>query len=56
MEIDTVVLATGAVAENSLEKILRNEKGLSVFAAGDCVKARNVMEAIYEGSKIGREI
>jgi NADH dehydrogenase FAD-containing subunit len=56
MGIDTVVLATGAVAENSLEKIFRNKKGLSVFAVGDCVKARNVMEAIYEGSKIGREI
>lgn len=56
MGIDTVVLATGAVAEDSLEKILRNKKGLSVFAVGDCVKARNVMEAIYEGSKIGREI
>jgi len=56
MEIDTVVLATGAVAEKSLEEIFRNEKGLSVFAVGDCVKARNVMEAIYEGSKIGREI
>ena len=56
MGIDTVVLATGAVAENSLEKILRNEKRFSVFAVGDCVKARNAMEAIYEGSRIGREI
>ena len=56
MGIDTVVLATGAVAENSLEKRLRNEKRFSVFAVGDCVKARTVMEAIYEGSKIGREI
>jgi 2,4-dienoyl-CoA reductase-like NADH-dependent reductase (Old Yellow Enzyme family)/thioredoxin reductase len=56
MGIDTVVLATGAVPENSLEKILRNEKRFSVFAVGDCVKARNAMEAIYEGSKIGREI
>ena len=56
MGIDTVVLATGAVAEKSLEKILRNEKRFSVFAVGDCVKARNAMEAIYEGSKIGRDI
>ena len=56
MAIDTVVLATGAVAENSLEKIIRNEKRFSLFAVGDCVKARNAMEAIYEGSKIGREI
>ena len=56
MGIDTVVLATGAVAEKSLEKIVRNEKRFSVFAVGDCVKARNAMEAIYEGSKIGREI
>jgi NADPH-dependent 2,4-dienoyl-CoA reductase/sulfur reductase-like enzyme len=56
MGIDTVVLATGAVAENSLEKKLRSEKRFSVFSVGDCVKARNAMEAIYEGSKIGREI
>ena len=56
MAIDTVVLATGAVAENSLEKIIRNEKRFSLFVVGDCVKARNAMEAIYEGSKIGREI
>jgi len=56
MAIDTVVLATGAVAEDSLEKTIRNEKRVTFFTVGDCVKARNVMEAIYEGSKIGREI
>jgi 2,4-dienoyl-CoA reductase-like NADH-dependent reductase (Old Yellow Enzyme family)/thioredoxin reductase len=56
MAIDTVVLATGAVSENSLEKTIRNHKKFTVFAVGDCVKARNAMEAIYEGSRVGREI
>lgn len=56
MAIDTVVLATGYVPDRSLEKAIGNDKGVTVFSIGDCVKARNALEAIYEGSRIGREI
>lgn len=54
--VDSVVLATGAKANESLWKALENKKMCNVFAVGDCVKAQNAMEAIYEGSKIAREI
>jgi NADH dehydrogenase FAD-containing subunit len=54
--VDTVVLATGAVANNSLWKAIKRKKNLAIFTIGDCVKARNAMEAIYEGSKTAREI
>jgi 2,4-dienoyl-CoA reductase-like NADH-dependent reductase (Old Yellow Enzyme family)/thioredoxin reductase len=54
--IDTVVLATGAVAEDRIRRAISENKRFEVFAVGDCVMARNAMDAIYEGSKIGREI
>lgn len=56
LEVDTVVLATGARANDSLWGALRDKKMVNVFAIGDCVKPRNAMEAIFEGSKIAREI
>ena len=56
MGVDTVVLATGARAEDSLWKAVEGKRGVKAFAVGDCVEARNAMEAIYEGSKIAREI
>jgi len=54
--LDTVVLATGAVANDSLWNATRAKRKGKVFSVGDCVKARNAMEAIYEASKIAREI
>ncbi len=54
--VNSVVLATGATANDSLSKMFGKKKGMKAFAIGDCVKAQNAMEAIYEGSKIGREI
>ncbi len=56
MGVDTVVLATGARAEDSLWRAVEGKRGVKAFAVGDCVEARNAMEAIYEGSKIAREI
>jgi len=56
MGVDTVVLATGARAEDSLWRAVEGRKGVKAFAVGDCVEARNAMEAIYEGSRIAREI
>ena len=37
-------------------KLRESRKMANIFPVGDCVKARNAMEAIYEGSKIAREI
>jgi pyruvate/2-oxoglutarate dehydrogenase complex dihydrolipoamide dehydrogenase (E3) component len=54
--LDTVVLATGAVSNDSLWNATRAKRKAKVFSVGDCVKARNAMEAIYEASKIAREI
>jgi 2,4-dienoyl-CoA reductase-like NADH-dependent reductase (Old Yellow Enzyme family)/thioredoxin reductase len=56
LRVDTVVLATGAAANNSLWNAIKANKKGRIFSVGDCVKARNAMEAIYEGSKIAREI
>lgn len=54
--VDTVVLATGAVANDSLWNAVRGKKREKVFPVGDCIKARNALEAIYEASKTAREI
>jgi len=54
--VDTVVLATGAVSNDSLWNAIRAKRKGKIFSVGDCVKARNAMEAIYEASKIAREI
>jgi 2,4-dienoyl-CoA reductase-like NADH-dependent reductase (Old Yellow Enzyme family)/thioredoxin reductase len=54
--VDTVILATGATANDSLWKAVKHKKIANTFAVGDCLQARNAMDAIYEGAKIGREI
>ncbi len=56
MKVDTVVLAVGAAPNDFLWRILKGTNRKNVFVIGDCIKARNVLEAIYEGSKIAREI
>ncbi len=54
-DIDTVVHAIPAVANNTLYKSLKgNFKEL--HAIGDCVAPRRIENAIYDGSKIGREL
>ena len=49
IEADTVVLASGFRPVRDLAEGLRNESGLQVFEAGDCVKARKIFDAIHEG-------
>ncbi len=53
--IDTVVHAMPAVADNQLFKALKG-KVKEVYAVGDCLAPRRIENAIYEGSKIAREI
>lgn len=48
---DTVVLALGARSDESMEKALRNSeyKG-EIYAVGDCVRARKILDAVAEGA------
>jgi 2,4-dienoyl-CoA reductase (NADPH2) len=59
VKADTIVVAWGMVAENSLLKglgILAAKQGLKVYIAGDCIAPRNLLAAIHEGARVGREI
>ncbi len=49
---DTVILAMGARPDDELMKRLK-ERGLPVFAVGDCVEPRKAIDAIQEGFSIG---
>lgn len=53
--VDTVVHAVGSIANDQLYRALKG-KFKEVYAVGDCVTPREVMHAIYEGSKVGREL
>lgn len=54
-DIDTVVHAMPAVADNQIYKSLEG-KVKELYAIGDCVVSRWIETAIYEGSKVGREL
>jgi len=55
LKADTVVLAAGSRSENELAEQLQ---GLvpEVYTIGDAVEPRDSMDAIHEGSLVGREI
>ncbi len=55
LKADTVVIAIGARPENRLSQEL---EGIvpRVYSIGDCVEARDAMEAIREGAEVGRLI
>ena len=53
--VDTVVHAVGSMANDQLFKSLK-AKFSEIYAVGDCVTPRQVMHAMYEGSKVGREL
>lgn len=52
LEADTIVLAAGAIPNDSLSSRLRG-KVSEIHVAGDCVQPRGIMEAVGEGFKIG---
>jgi len=54
-DIDAVVHAMPSVADNQIYKSLKG-KVKELHAIGDCVAPRRVASAIYEGSKVGREL
>jgi 2,4-dienoyl-CoA reductase-like NADH-dependent reductase (Old Yellow Enzyme family)/thioredoxin reductase len=55
LKADTVVLAAGSRSENELAEQLQ---GLvpEVYTIGDAVEPRDSMDAIHDGSRVGREI
>lgn len=53
--VDTVVLATGAKANEDLYLALKGE-GANVHRIGDCLAPRKLDHAIYEGELAGREL
>ena len=53
--VETVVLALGAKAQNRLMKELEG-KVPDLYAVGDCVEARNMIEAIHEAYDVAAEI
>ncbi|MEW6667327.1 MAG: FAD-dependent oxidoreductase [Thermodesulfobacteriota bacterium] len=55
IKADTVVNAVGYHSNMDLYKQLKGEDR-EIHAIGDCVKARKVAEAVYEGARIAREI
>ena len=52
---DTVVLAVGLKANNGLEEAIRG-KVPEIYAIGDCVEPRKVINAIWEGFRFARLI
>ena len=53
--VDTVVLSTGAKANNELYFSLKG-KVKELYAAGDCVSPRRIINAVYEGHIAARAI
>lgn len=53
---DTVVLATGNVADDALWRQLRDEAGLELWRVGDCLAPRMLDNAVWEGAQAGREV
>jgi 2,4-dienoyl-CoA reductase-like NADH-dependent reductase (Old Yellow Enzyme family) len=54
LEVDAVVIAAPAIANRDLLNSLKNNR--EVFAIGDCLRPRGILEAIHEGYRIASEI
>lgn len=55
IEADTIVLAAGAASNTQLFQALEG-KIREIYLAGDCVQPRRIVEAMHDGSSIGRKI
>lgn len=54
LEADFIILATGAKSRNNLCEIINSD--IDKYCIGDCKQPRNILEAIAEGSELGRQI
>ena len=52
---DTIILAAESIPSTYLAVTLKDES-LELHHIGDCLKPRGILEAIAEGSQIGRSI
>ncbi|MFC1916058.1 FAD-dependent oxidoreductase [Chloroflexota bacterium] len=55
LKADTVVLAVGAKPNSRLAEEL-DKAGYCVYTIGDCVAARDALQATSEGAEVGREV
>ena len=55
IEVDTIVLATGAKPDRELLDLLK-ERVSEIYLAGDCVRPATILEAIHDGFEIGHQI
>jgi len=55
LKADTVVLAAGSKSENELAEQMQRLVP-ELYTIGDAIEPRDSMDAIHEGSKVGREI
>jgi pyruvate/2-oxoglutarate dehydrogenase complex dihydrolipoamide dehydrogenase (E3) component len=55
IEVDTVVLAAGAQPRTELQAALQGRLP-ELHLVGDCVEPRGILEAIHEGSRVGRAL
>jgi len=53
---DSIVLATGFAPQTDLRELFEKETDLDVYAVGDCMGARLIFDAIYEGFMTARRI
>jgi len=53
---DSIVLATGFAPQTDLRELFEKETDLDVYAVGDCMGARLIFDAIYEGFITSRRI
>jgi len=54
-EVDTVVLALGSVANDSLYKALKGKVG-ELYAVGQCVAPRKMLDSTLDGLRVGRMV
>ena len=55
IKADTIVLAAGATPDTELFQTLQG-KVEEIYRAGDCIQPRRMLDAMQEGSAIGRRI
>ncbi len=55
VEAGTVVLAVGMTPDRELFNRLDN-RSFELYAAGDCIKPRRILEAVHEGFNLGRKV
>jgi len=54
-DLDTIVIALGYRPNNQLLQIIQ-QKGIPVYIAGDCIRARRIAEAIHEAFEVGSAV